>query len=278
VGNTDADAVNNGSYDFDGGPVTLDLSPAGPYPLGDTTVTLTVTDSDSESDSCEATVTVITANLSDFAIVGQNSVFISSRGKIKGDKNVASNGTLTLLGYAGIEGITQSIGAVELASNARIFNNVTTNSTLTTRQRSRIQGDINAGGPVTLGANTIVIGNVTSADAVNVSPYASVSGTIKDFDSPDSAIAVSLPTCTVPPVGTDKLTTPKNSGPISLPPDNIKTIHTEATILLSLRAVTIFLKPFSLEHKQQLNFEVQQRYIFPMSSHSGIISNKSSQV
>ena len=55
-----ADAsIDNGSYDPDGGPVTLVQDPAGPYPLGDTMVTLIVTDETGLTGSCTATVTVV---------------------------------------------------------------------------------------------------------------------------------------------------------------------------------------------------------------------------
>lgn len=53
----DAD-VDDGSFDPDGDPLTLDQSPAGPYGLGDTVVTLTATDDGGLSDQCTATVTV----------------------------------------------------------------------------------------------------------------------------------------------------------------------------------------------------------------------------
>jgi len=53
-------SIDNGSSDPDAGDtITLDQTPAGPYPLGATTVTLTVTDSSSVSSQCQATVTVL---------------------------------------------------------------------------------------------------------------------------------------------------------------------------------------------------------------------------
>ncbi|MCK4856331.1 MAG: HYR domain-containing protein, partial [candidate division Zixibacteria bacterium] len=52
-------SVDNGSYDPEGGSVTLTQNPPGPYTLGDTPVWLIVTDSVGAEDSCQATVTVI---------------------------------------------------------------------------------------------------------------------------------------------------------------------------------------------------------------------------
>jgi hypothetical protein len=53
-----ASQVDDGSVDPDGGPLTLSLSPVGPYPAGVTPVVLTVTDACGVSDTCQATVTV----------------------------------------------------------------------------------------------------------------------------------------------------------------------------------------------------------------------------
>ncbi len=58
-GTATAADVDDGSSDPDDDPITFELSPAGPYPLGDTVVTLTVTDDGDLSDSCQATITVI---------------------------------------------------------------------------------------------------------------------------------------------------------------------------------------------------------------------------
>jgi hypothetical protein len=51
-------SINNGSKDPDGDQITLNQSPAGPYPKGNTLVTLTVTDSHGASSQCQGTVTV----------------------------------------------------------------------------------------------------------------------------------------------------------------------------------------------------------------------------
>lgn len=57
--NCAADAtINNGSFDPDGDPITLDQSPPGPYPLGMSDVTLMVTDDKGASGTCSSTVTV----------------------------------------------------------------------------------------------------------------------------------------------------------------------------------------------------------------------------
>lgn len=52
-------SIDNGSFDPDGSTVNITQSPAGPYPLGSTTVTLTVTDEQGASSSCQAVVTVV---------------------------------------------------------------------------------------------------------------------------------------------------------------------------------------------------------------------------
>jgi hypothetical protein len=52
-------AVDGGSFDPDGDPITLDQWPPGPYGLGETDVTLTVNDDMGESDFCIATVTLV---------------------------------------------------------------------------------------------------------------------------------------------------------------------------------------------------------------------------
>jgi hypothetical protein len=57
--NITAAQVDNGSNDPDGGPVTLSLSPAGPYPIGQTTVTLTVVDDEGSTNTCTSTITVV---------------------------------------------------------------------------------------------------------------------------------------------------------------------------------------------------------------------------
>lgn len=55
-----AASIDDGSFDPDAGDtITVVQSPAGPYQLGDTSVTLTVTDSHGVSTSCAATVTVM---------------------------------------------------------------------------------------------------------------------------------------------------------------------------------------------------------------------------
>ena len=52
-------SVDNGSFDPDGDPITLEQIPPGPYGLGITNVTLVVTDDSGASDSCTAVVTVV---------------------------------------------------------------------------------------------------------------------------------------------------------------------------------------------------------------------------
>jgi len=53
--------IDDGSFDPEGGPIILTLSPPGPYGLGMTGVTLTVEDEGGLSSTCDATITVIDA-------------------------------------------------------------------------------------------------------------------------------------------------------------------------------------------------------------------------
>jgi uncharacterized repeat protein (TIGR03803 family) len=61
-GTTANASIDDGSFDPNGNTITLVQTPAGPYPVGQTTVTLTVTDSAGAFDTCESVVTV-TSNL-----------------------------------------------------------------------------------------------------------------------------------------------------------------------------------------------------------------------
>ena len=51
-------SINDNSFDPDGDPITLVQTPAGPYPVGTTTITLTVTDNHGASSQCSAVATV----------------------------------------------------------------------------------------------------------------------------------------------------------------------------------------------------------------------------
>ena len=59
--NTTANAsIDNGSFDPDSGDrITVTQTPAGPYPIGETSVTLMVEDNHGASSSCQASVTVL---------------------------------------------------------------------------------------------------------------------------------------------------------------------------------------------------------------------------
>ncbi len=56
-----AQDFDNGSYDPDGDSLAFSVSPAGPYPMGDTSVTLTVSDPNGATASCTAKITVYDA-------------------------------------------------------------------------------------------------------------------------------------------------------------------------------------------------------------------------
>jgi hypothetical protein len=61
--------VDSGSYDPKGGVVTKAQAPAGPYPLGNTSVVLTVTDSTNARATCNAVVMVKVSGVSPDASV-----------------------------------------------------------------------------------------------------------------------------------------------------------------------------------------------------------------
>ncbi len=58
-GTTANASIDDGSYDPNGDTLTIVQTPAGPYPIGQTTVTLTVTDPAGAFDTCESVVTVV---------------------------------------------------------------------------------------------------------------------------------------------------------------------------------------------------------------------------
>ena len=60
-GTATAADIDDGSSDPEDGVPSLSISPAGPFALGNTTVTLTATDSQGETSTCQATVTVVDA-------------------------------------------------------------------------------------------------------------------------------------------------------------------------------------------------------------------------
>jgi hypothetical protein len=65
-------AVNNGSFDPDGGSVTCVLNPTGPFGVGTTNVTLTCTDAQGAQGSCTATIRVGVGNSSACCPAGTN--------------------------------------------------------------------------------------------------------------------------------------------------------------------------------------------------------------
>ena len=57
--NATAEDIGGASYDPEEGEIILEISPEGPYPLGETSVTLTVTDDEGATSECTALITVI---------------------------------------------------------------------------------------------------------------------------------------------------------------------------------------------------------------------------
>ncbi len=59
MASVDAAEVDSGSSDPDGDPITLSLSPTGPFGLGTNNVTLSVADNQGATNTCSATITVV---------------------------------------------------------------------------------------------------------------------------------------------------------------------------------------------------------------------------
>jgi choice-of-anchor A domain-containing protein len=68
--------VDNGSYDPDGDLVGCTQSPAGPYPIGTTTVTLTCVDAASNSASCHGVVTVEDRVVPTISLMGPSTEYL----------------------------------------------------------------------------------------------------------------------------------------------------------------------------------------------------------
>ncbi|MCC6742226.1 MAG: HYR domain-containing protein [Acidobacteria bacterium] len=78
-GGCTADAsIDSGSTDPDGDEIVLSQSPAGPYPIGTTTVTLTVTDQYGLSDQCSGSVTVVDISPPELSCPSSQSASVSA--------------------------------------------------------------------------------------------------------------------------------------------------------------------------------------------------------
>lgn len=182
-------------------------------------------------------VSVNIVELSDFSIVAEESVFISFRGKVTGDKGVSGRGTdgttVTLLDYGSIH------------------------------------GNVYAGRNVQLNANTKVTGDVISAGAVSLGFNARVEGDIRQFENPEIAIVPPMPTCpSSSQTGDDDMDTPGNSGPHIVPPgghghytyrNNNKVIfeggdYTFKTLFFGARTHIEFQGPTTIYISEELEF------------------------
>jgi hypothetical protein len=99
--------VNNGSNDPDGGPVTLAQFPAGPYPVGLTSVILTVTNKEGAFAQASATVTVnaspatITAAANEMATYGPSVQGVTLSATVTGGQGILNTGLVTFTVLAG---------------------------------------------------------------------------------------------------------------------------------------------------------------------------------
>jgi parallel beta-helix repeat protein len=120
--------VDNGSSDPDGDPITLSLSPEGPYPIGTTAVTLTVTDDQGASSTCTATVTVLGADEGILQLIAEvmalnlqngieNSLDAKLDAALKALDDVSANNDV-----AAINAIEAFINAVQAQSGNKIPN------------------------------------------------------------------------------------------------------------------------------------------------------------
>lgn len=73
--------VGGRSFDPDGDPISLALTPPGPYSLGNTGVLLTVTDADNLSDRCTARITAVDQTLPTIACPGARTAECTGGGK-----------------------------------------------------------------------------------------------------------------------------------------------------------------------------------------------------
>ncbi|TVM04164.1 MAG: hypothetical protein CV087_01850 [Candidatus Brocadia sp. WS118] len=88
-------SVDDGSNDPDSGDtISVSQSPAGPYPLGETTVTLTATDNHDASSSCQATVIVVVDTPPTVTLNGAETMAVECRGNFT-DPGATANDNCT---------------------------------------------------------------------------------------------------------------------------------------------------------------------------------------
>ena len=131
VSSVPASAVDGGSSDSDGDPLSFSISPNGPFFTGTSTVTLTVSDPSNSSDTCTATITVEDV-LAPNAVCQDLTVQLNAAGTATFNANQIDNGSTDNCGIGSFSASPNTFFCSDVGNNAVTLNVIDINGNSST--------------------------------------------------------------------------------------------------------------------------------------------------